>query len=150
MTVTIRTGDPRDPQATALLTASHALMQELFPAESNHFLSIDALCSPDIHFFVAVHDGKIKGCAALAERADYGEVKSMFVAPTARGLGIGQLLMAHLVRHGADLKLPCLRLETGDTLHAAHRLYERAGFVRRGAFGAYPDDPISIFMEKPL
>ena len=49
----IERGDPRTPEAKALLEASHALMQELFTPDANHFLSLDALAAPDIAFFVA-------------------------------------------------------------------------------------------------
>ena len=150
MSVVIETGDPRDPEATRLLQQSHALMQDLFPAESNHFLSIDALCTPDIHFFVARLDGAIMGCAALAAKDGYGELKSMFVDPDARGKQLGQKLLAHIDTAAADLKLPLIRLETGDALKAAHKLYENHGYVYRGPFGDYPDDPISLFMEKPV
>ena len=37
----------RGKAATALLQASHALMTSLYPAEDNHYLSIDALCRPE-------------------------------------------------------------------------------------------------------
>jgi putative acetyltransferase len=30
------------------------------------------------------------------------------------------------------------------------RLYERAGFQRRGPFGAYRDDPLCLFLELEL
>jgi putative acetyltransferase len=43
-----------------------------------------------------------------------------------------------------------LRLETGIKQEPAIRLYESAGFRRRGPFGSYRDDPLSVFMEKPL
>ena len=86
----IRRANPRDPGATALLQASHGLMESLFPSESNHYLSIDGLCMPGIHFFVAERGGRSLGCIALAERQGYGEIKSMFVDPDARGMGIGR------------------------------------------------------------
>ncbi len=146
----IATDDPRAPDATALLQASHALMQSLFPAESNHYLSIDALRGPEIRFFTARLDGAAVGCAALALKDGYGEVKSMFVAEAARGTGAGAALLAKLEEVARGAALPLLRLETGDKLHAAHRLYERAGFARRGPFGDYPDGPHSLFMEKAL
>ena len=68
--VIISKGDPTSAGATRLLTASHALMQALFPAESNHFLSIEALTGDDIRFFIAELDGEVAGCAALALRGD--------------------------------------------------------------------------------
>ena len=47
-------------------------------------------------------------------------------------------------------RVTTLRLETGIKQDAAIRLYESAGFRRRGPFGSYRDDPLSVFMEKPL
>ena len=150
MNVSIETGDPRDPAATALLRASHALMQELFPAESNHYLSIDALCRADIQFFVARVDQDIKGCGALKLGDGYGELKSMFVHPSARGLGIAHRLLDHIETKARAHPVACLRLETGVLLQDAHRLYRRHGFSERDAFADYPDDPNSLFMEKML
>jgi putative acetyltransferase len=48
-----------------------------------------------------------------------------------------------------------LTLETGDNLHAALRVYERAGFQRCGVFGAYltmePNAIArSVFFEKAI
>lgn len=146
--------DPRDAQATALLQASHLLMQSMFPAESNHYLSIDALCAPHIHFLTATRTDLAEtatlGCGALAAMEGYGEIKSMFVAPEARGAGAGEAILRELETIARGLHLPVLRLETGDTLHAAHRLYERVGFSYRGPFGAYEAGPHSVFMEKKL
>lgn len=150
MTMIIETGDPRDPQATALLQASHALMESLFPPEDNHFLSIDALCTPDIHFFIAREGDTLLGCAAIADRSDYGEIKSMFVAEAARGKGAADALMRQLEDHARSLGLSELKLETGNLLHAAHRLYERYGFSRCAPFGDYTANVSSIFMEKRL
>jgi putative acetyltransferase len=41
-------------------------------------------------------------------------------------------------------------LETGRDQIEAVRLYERAGYALRGAFGGYPDNGLSLFYEKPL
>jgi len=148
--ITIETGDPRHPEAAALLQQSHALMVSLFPSDSNHYLSIDALCVPSIQFFVAKDAGKIIGTAALANKGDYGELKSMFVDESARGTGTASKLLDHIEQAAREQGLQMLRLETGDKLHAAHRLYEKHGFTTRGPFGDYRDDPVSLFMEKPL
>lgn len=150
MTLSIGIDDPHDPAASALLSASHALMQGLFPAESNHYLSVDDLCQPDILFFTARLGGEIKGCCALKVFHAYGEIKSMFVHPPARGHGIAQRLLGHIETEARMLALPCLRLETGVLLQEAHRLYRRDGFREIGPFGNYDPDPNSLFMEKTL
>lgn len=150
MTVIVEPGDPRHPEARALLQASHQLMEEMFDAEDNHFLSIDALCGPDILFFVAREYDTTLGCGALALREGYAEVKSVFTTPFARGKGVAGMLLERLELEARARDVTLLRLETGDTLHAAHRLYERYGFKTRGPFADYPDSPASVFMEKPL
>lgn len=149
MTLTVAPGDP--DAAADLLRASHTLMNALFPAESNHYLSLDALKAPNIHFLIACDaDDPPLGCAALSVQPEYGEVKSMFVAEAARGRGIGDALLARIEAVARANGVALLRLETGTLLHAAHRLYARHGFVERGPFGDYAEDPNSLFMEKPL
>ncbi len=150
MSVTIRPVSPRDPRAEALLIASHALMESLFPPEENYFLDIDALCAPEITLFGAEENGVFLGCAAIARKDGYAEVKSMFVSPEARGLGLARRLLDHLERIARDEAIPLLRLETGDKLPAAVALYEQTGFVPRGPFGAYVENSSSLFYEKAL
>jgi putative acetyltransferase len=146
----IRPGDPREPGAMALLQASHALMESLFPPEDNHYLSVDALLVPEIAFFVAEDGGEILGTIALARTAGYGEVKSMFVSPAARGRGVARALLAHLEGVARGAGLPLLRLETGNLLEAAMALYTAQGFRQCGAFGEYEVNGTSVFMEKTL
>lgn len=150
MSVTVRPDRPDSPEGTALLTASHAYLQSLYPPEHNHFLSIDALCAPHIRFFIAETGGKACGCAALAVMGDYGEVKSMFVDPSLRGAGTGAALMERLETEARAMGLASLKLETGDDLYPAHRLYRRHGFTDCGPFGDYVEGPHSVFMEKRL
>ncbi len=146
----IERGDPRDPQSVALLQASHALMESLFPAEDNHFLSIDSLCVPDVYFFVAREGDVTLGCGAFKVKGAYGEVKSMFTAETGRGKGAASAILSKIEEAARGLGLTALKLETGNTLHAAHRLYERHGFTYCARFGDYEDSPSSLFMEKAL
>ena len=65
----VEKADPHTAQATALLRASHALMDELFPADDIYALSIDDLCAPGIQFFVAREGDRVLGIGALARRA---------------------------------------------------------------------------------
>jgi putative acetyltransferase len=41
-------------------------------------------------------------------------------------------------------------LETGIRQPEALGLYEQAGYKRRGPFGDYAEDPLSVFMQKRL
>ncbi len=143
--------DPFDPPAKELLEASHALMRNLFPAEANHFLSLNSLRAPHISLFVASDEEQALGCAAFAHMGNYGEVKSMYVRARARGHGVGRALLTRVESEARKSGLKMLRLETGDLLDAAHRLYESSGFRTCEAFGEYePDAEHSIYMEKPL
>lgn len=147
MNITVEKSDPRDPRTVALLEAHHALMRSLFPAESNHYLGVDALCGPEITFLVARDSTNHLGCGAVAHHGDYGEIKSMFVSEAARGKGVSNLLLASLIESARANNLPKLYLETGDSLRAAHGLYEKFGFTYCGPFGDYAEDPRSLFME---
>ena len=142
--------DPHHPQATALLRQSHALMESLFPPEDNFFLDIDQLCDETIHFFTARIGDDILGTGALAQKGTYGEVKSMFVDEAARGKGIADALLRQIEDTARAEGLDTLKLETGNVLHAAHKLYRRHGFADCGPFGDYVQANSSIFMEKTL
>ncbi len=142
--------DPHDSQATALLRQSHALMESLFPPEDNFYLDINDLTAPHIHFFTAREGEDILGTGALMIKESYGEVKSMFVSDTARGKGVAAALLRQIEDSARDEGLPILKLETGNLLHAAHRLYARHGFTRCGVFGDYKGANSSLFMEKHL
>lgn len=142
--------DPRDPQATALLQQSHALMQSLFPPEDNFYLEVDDLVAPHIHFFGARIGDDIVGTGALAIKDGYGEVKSMFVAEDARGKGVADALLRQIEDCAREEGLTILKLETGNVLHAAHKLYRRHGFQDCGLFGDYVTAKSSVFMEKRL
>lgn len=150
MTVTVEPCDPRDPAAVALLEQSHALMTKMFPAESCHFLSIDALCTADISFFVGKVDGVTVGCGAIARRADYTEVKSMFVDPVARGQKVAQHILEHLIAVSVDQGFTQMYLETGVGLDAAQAMYKKYGFEFCPPFGDYVEDPLSLCMHKVL
>lgn len=148
--IIVEKSDPHHPQATALLRQSHALMESLFPPEDNFFLNIDDLCADNIHFFTAREGDQILGTGALAVKDGYGEVKSMFVDEAARGKGAADALMRAIEDAARDADLPSIKLETGNVLYAAHKLYKRHGFTDCGPFGDYVEAKSSIFMEKAL
>lgn len=126
-----------------------------YAPQNRHGLSLARLFQPDIMFFMARLDGDPVGCGGVAFEVGQAEVKRMYVRPGARGRGIARTILGRLEEEARSRGNVRLFLETGDAQHAAIRLYERAGFTRRGAFGAYstmPPDAIehSAFFEKRI
>jgi len=148
--LTIELANPLDPGPRVLLEQSHALMLELFEPAENHFLGFDALCAPSVHFVAARDGATVLATGAVVAMDGYAEIKSMFTGPDARGRGVAEAILRALEDHARGLDIPLLRLETGKTLAAAIRLYERSGFCRCGAFGGYTANGASVFMEKAL
>ncbi|MEM7710771.1 MAG: GNAT family N-acetyltransferase [Pseudomonadota bacterium] len=140
--------DPRGAGPAALLAESRAFMARLFPQEENHYLNLDALAGPDVRFVAATDGRRTLGTGAVLLRNGYGEVKSMFTAPSARGNGVADAVLRHLIDLSAAEGRPVLRLETGRGLDAAHRLYARHGFVTCGPFGPYLDTQTSLFFQR--
>jgi putative acetyltransferase len=142
-------------EVRALIGELQRVLSAEYPPEQRHGLTLEAIFEPHIRFFLARLNGNAIGCGGVALFADFAEVKRMYVREAARGRGVAQALLKRLEAEARGAGLSALRLETGDRQHAAMRLYERAGFTRCGAFGAYaamPPDAVatSIFFEKSL
>jgi putative acetyltransferase len=134
----------------ALLQAVSAWSATLYPPESRHGLDLAAYARPEVTLLLAREQGVALGCGAWQLQGDgSAELKSMFVVAEARGRGIGRAILA-AIEGALRGQVTTLRLETGVKQLAAIRLYEASGFRRCGPFGSYRDDPLSIFMEKPL
>ena len=69
------------------------------------------------------------------------EVKRMYVAPTARGLGLARRMLAHLEVTARAAGLEAVVLETGEKQPEAIELYSSAGYRRIAGFGYYRDSP---------
>lgn len=150
--IDVRLESPDQPDVVQLIADLDAYQDTLYPPESRHSLDLAALCQPEVLFAVARDDetGEAVGCGAVVLRADHGEVKRMYVDPEARGQGVARQLLQHLEARATAAGCTCLMLETGPRQPEAIALYESSGFVQRGRFGSYPDDPLSVFMHKAL
>lgn len=156
--IVIRPERPDHPQVRELLRQLDAHLAALYEPQDNHILDERALLEPDVTFLVAAQEQRIVGCGAVRRmpaeqdtgQRPYGEVKRMMVDPRLRGQRIGARLLQSLeaLLHGDGIELALL--ETGAQQAEAVRLYERNGYRRRGAFGGYPDNGLSVFYEKPL
>jgi ribosomal protein S18 acetylase RimI-like enzyme len=62
----------------------------------------------------------------------------MWIAPDARGLGLGRRLLGELERFAREAGAAVIRLETNDALKEAILLYRRSGYVEVDAFNDEP------------
>ena len=143
--------DPRSPEARALVGALDDYLGALYPPDNNYLLDVEALCAPEVSFFVARVGGMALGCGALRLLdARSGELKRMFVAPEARGLGIGSAILQAIEQRARQLGLAELKLETGTAQPEALGLYRAAGYRPCAAFADYRPSPLNLFLAKPL
>ena len=149
--IAIARESPRQDDVIALIRQSDALMQSLYPAESNHLFDVESLAAFNVHFLVARERGRALGCGAfvLGEMGQ-AEMKRVFVDPTVRGKGVARALMEALEREAAKRGVTLMQLETGIKQPEAIALYRKFGYAERGPFGSYQPDPLSLFMEKRL
>ena len=154
-TITVERVASATDEVRALVGELEAELAADYPPEQRHGLALDAIFQPHVRFFVARLDGAPVGCGGVALCDGFAEVKRMYVRPTVRGRGVAEALLARIEAETRDADLGLLRLETGDRQRAAMRLYERAGFRRCAAFGAYATMDASrvatsVFFEKRL
>ncbi len=79
------------------------------------------------------------GCGAMKLHKNApGEIKRMWVAPRARGLGLGRRLLQALERHAGEAGATVLHLETNRNLFEAIQLYRECGYQEVQAFNDEP------------
>ena len=79
------------------------------------------------------------GCGALKLHRDAAaELKRMWIAPSARGLGLGRRLLAALEQHARDHGARIVHLETNRNLTEAIALYRQSGYVEVDRFNDEP------------
>ena len=145
--------DITDPDVVALVAKSDAYLESLYPPESNHAESTDALVGDNAAFFVGYLDEQLVGCCAVKiaeEDVVYGEIKRLFVDTRQRGKRIGVTLVEYVENYLVDRGVKIARLEAGPKQPEALALYLKMGYIDRGPFGHYQLDPLSVFMEKSL
>jgi putative acetyltransferase len=121
-------------------------LNSLYPPEDN----FTELPTADA-FLIARIDDVAVGCGAVRFLdASTAEVKRMYVAPAARGNGVGRRLLEDLEAFARSRGAQRLVLETGPLQVEALALYERAGFMTTPCWGEYAYGKNSLCFEKPL
>jgi DNA-binding MarR family transcriptional regulator/GNAT superfamily N-acetyltransferase len=94
---------------------------------------------PAGEFFVAYLHGEAIGCGAVKHHAGApAEIKRMWIAPVARGLGLGRRLLEHLEACALTGGARVARIETSAVLAEALALYRSAGWVEVEPFNDEP------------
>jgi putative acetyltransferase len=147
----IKRETPDQPDVARLLELADARSSSLYPSESRHGLSLAELLTQNVRFYVARLDGQAVGCGGYTVTSDSSaELKRLFVDAGSRQLGIGSKIIS-IVEHACiNERIFLTLLETGIKSYKAIRLYERLGYRKRGPFGKYAPDPLSVFMERSL
>jgi DNA-binding MarR family transcriptional regulator/GNAT superfamily N-acetyltransferase len=137
--VDVRSVDPTEPAAQQCLNAYFAEIDRRFDTGFDATLSsapgVDSMRPPAGLFLVATLRGEPVGCGGLQFHGHAPpDIKRMWVAESARGLGIGRRMLAELeerVRaHGSRV----VRLETNRSLGEAINLYRSSGYHEVEAF----------------
>ena len=94
-------------------------------------------------------DGEPAGIGGVRHLAtEVAEVKSMFVAPANRGVGLGRRILTELERIAAERGCRAIRLDTSDYLTDAIGLYRAAGYAEVPAYNENPK--ASLWFERQL
>ena len=141
--VEISVRDPADPAARACVRAYVEELGRRFDAGFDPARSLPAadqeMTPPAGVFLVATLHSEAVGCGGLKfHDGAPAEVKRMWVAPAARGLGLGRRLLTELESHAAMHGVTVLRLETNGSLAEAIRLYRSSGYQEVAAFSDEP------------
>jgi GNAT superfamily N-acetyltransferase len=139
------------PNASTLTIASYvpgdedAIIGLIVPIQAEEFgVAITAADQPDLHdipgfylpgaggFWIARDSDRVVGTISIKDIGDgAAALRKMFVAPGYRGAPYrtGQVLLDALLTHARTVGLRRIMLGTAEQFKAAHRFYERNGFV---------------------
>lgn len=87
---------------------------------------------PYTHFFAAMEEGRIIGCASLCitrhPLGQKGGIEDVVMSPEARGRHIGRKLMEHIIEYARGLAPIELHLTSRPSREKANLLYQAIGF----------------------
>jgi DNA-binding MarR family transcriptional regulator len=151
--VETRIVDPEHPDAKRCLRAYVAELNRRsdipFDPRNGSTAEPHEVRAPAGAFLVAYLNGEAIGCGAVKHRpAGPSDIKRMWVAESARGLGIGRRLLRELEQLARDSGARLAQLETNAALVEAITMYRSAGYAEVPAFN---DEPFAHhWLAKPL
>lgn len=135
-----------DPALVALTTAQQAELAAMY-GEDQPLVALHA----DISFTLLVLDGTPVGCVGLQPVSQcVGEIKRMYVEPSARGWGLSRILLDAVESQARATGLTRLRLETGTHQTQAIALYTNHGYTPTAPYPPFETEPASLCYAKDL
>jgi GNAT superfamily N-acetyltransferase len=128
------------------------IVMALFHGE-NHESLARKYGSDEAMMFLARWEGKPAGCIGLAPfSTDAMEIHKVYVDPSFRGRGIGNLLMQRVFDEAKKSGRPTMLVNTAAYLKSAVSLYEAFGFTRCPPFHSVPAEisHTEVFMSRSL
>ena len=139
MPTTVRVAEPDDLDAVAELTAAVYLGDGHSGAHYEPQLRDAASRAASAAVLVAEREGRLVGAVTVAtgggpwaEQSVPGEavIRMLAVDPAGRGAGAGEALVRACLETARADGCSLVRLSSQESMTAAHRLYDRVGFVR--------------------
>jgi DNA-binding MarR family transcriptional regulator len=139
----IKPVDPESADARYCLAEYVAELNRRSPRGFDPSVGVTALPHevrpPAGQFFVVYVHGEPLGCGAVKHHVDApAEIKRMWIAPAARGLGLGRRLLETLEACAREGGAQVARLETGAVLTEALALYASTGWFEVPPFNDEP------------
>ena len=143
--VDLRVVDPSGADARGCLRAYFAELEPPLRAPVRSVKGTSAepheLRAPAGAFVIAYLRDEPIGCGAVKHRPiGPSEIKRMWVAESARGLGIGRRLLGELERLAGEAGAAAVRLDTNKSLVEAISMYRSAGYR---AIPRFNDEPFA-------
>lgn len=141
VSLTIRPALPDELDAVGRLTVDAYVSGGVIDPGSPYlsFLSDAVARARGAQVWVALDEGDVVGTVTFVEpgsplaeiaRPGEAEIRTLAVDPASAGRGIGEALTRRMLDRARDGGFASVVLSSSTTMRAAHRLYERLGFVR--------------------
>lgn len=150
---TVRVVQPGEHEAVADLTARVYRDEGFSSPEYEPQLRAVPSRAATATVLVAEVDGRLVGAVTVATRGGgsaniagpgEAEIRMLVVEPAVRGAGTGEALVRACLESARTDGCALVRLSSQDAMTAAHRLYERLGFVRTPSFDWSPEPGLQL------
>jgi len=141
--VIVRDVRPTDiPNLMNLIREHTAYERAALPADSvaARLTNLLFTAEPRLHAKVAELDGQLVGYATASlevetwQATEFLHMDCLFLLESARGAGVGGMLLAAVRQLASDLGLDEVQWQTPDWNDGAVRFYDRTGAVKRGKY----------------